>query len=139
MTNYPVKILDADEDPVFQKAYNEGTVDIPAVPIRAIDGPTAPTPVNISFASASPQTLIIAPGVGYRIRITKFVLSSAANVLVYLKSADTVIGTFFGEAISEDYVYPLTLNANTAFVLLIGSADQVYGQVCYWVESTNAI
>jgi hypothetical protein len=98
-------------------------------------GPTAPTPVAISFASADAQTIIAAPAAGYRIRITSLFLSAGTDVTVAMKSASTTIGTIYGMAFAKDWVQPLKLGTAEAFVLDATSADQIYGQVCYYVEA----
>ena len=138
MTNFPAKILDADEEPVYQKSYNAGTIGDPAVPIRSIDGPVAPTPVNIDFASADAQTIIAAPGVGNRIRICSlFFSANVVNVTVVLNPGASPIGTVYGGTFNKDWIYPLKLEANEAFVMQATTADQIYGQVCYWIESID--
>ena len=135
MTNFSDKILNADEDPIYHKSYNMGTVGDPGVPVRAIDGPTAPTPVNISFASTDAQTIVAAPGLATRLRICSLHLSAAVNVVVQLKSGSTVIGTIYGQSAAKDWIQPLCLGTNEAFVLQATTADQIYWQVCYWAES----
>jgi hypothetical protein len=138
MTNSPIKILDADEDPGWQKSYNTGLSEATAsVPIRAIDGPVAPTPVAISFASTDAQTIIAAPGVGNRIRICSLFFSSAVNVTVALMSGAATKGTVYGQSFSKDWIQPFTISANEAFVMQATTANQIYGQVCYWVESID--
>lgn len=97
-------------------------------------GPTAPIPLNISFASVDAQTIIAAPVAGSRIRITSLFLSSATDVNVAIKSATTTIGTIYGMAFAKDWVQPLKLGTAEAFVLDAVTADQIYGQVCYYVE-----
>lgn len=140
MTNYPAKLLDADENPIYQKSYNEGTASIPSVPVRAIDGPSPPTPLNISFASTSNQTLVAAPGVGNRIRVTTLFLSSlVGNFVVSVKSGSTTIATIAGISGLINWVQPLCLTANEALVLQSDTANQIYGHVSYWVESISAL
>ena len=96
---------------------------------------SAPTPVSISFASADPQTIIAAPSAGNRIRITSLFLSAAVNMTVVMKSASTTIGTIYGLSFAKDWVQPLTLGTAEAFILDAVGADQIYGQVCYYVEA----
>lgn len=99
-----------------------------------IFGPTAPTPVAISFASGDAQTIIAAPAAGSRIRITSLFLSAATDVTVAMKSATTTIGTIYGMAFAKDWVQPLKLGTAEAFILDATTADQIYGQVCYYTE-----
>lgn len=96
---------------------------------------TSPTPINISFASGDPQTIIAAPGLGYRIRITSIFWSSSFNMNIVMKDGLSTIGTMFGQTFSKDYITPLALSNNSAFIFDAVSADQVYGQVCYYVEA----
>jgi len=94
MTNSPIEILDENELSRYLKNYNSGLSEATAhVPIHAIDGPVAPTPVNIDFASADAQTIIAAPGVGNRIRICSLFFSANVNVTVTLNSRASPIGT----------------------------------------------
>jgi len=138
MTNSPIEILDENELSRYLKVYNAGLVEATAhVPIHAIDGPSAPTPVAINFASAAAQTIIAAPGVGNRIRICSLFFSAAVNVTVALKSGSTTIGTVYGASFAKDWIQPLKLEANEAFVMQATTADQIYGQVCYWIESID--
>lgn len=138
MTNNPVEILDENELSVYLKNYNSGLSESTAhVPIHAIDGPVAPTPVAISITSSDAQTIITAPGVGNRIRICSLFFSAATNVTVALKSGSTTIGTAYGMAFAKDWIHPLKLEANEAFVMQATTADQIYGQVCYWIESID--
>jgi hypothetical protein len=138
MTNNPLELLDENELSVYQKAYNSGLNAANAlVKITAIDGPVAPTPVAINIESVDAQTIIAAPGVGNRIRVCSLFYSSVGNVTVALKSGSTTIGTVYGAAFAKDWIHPLKLEANEAFVMQAATADQIYGQVCYWVESID--
>jgi hypothetical protein len=83
------------------------------------------------------QTIIAAPGVGNRIRICSLFFSSTTNVMVSLKTGSDTIGIVYGEAFAKDWIHPLKLEANEAFVMQVSTADQIYGQVCYWIESID--
>ena len=125
--NYAVKYLVA--------AAGDGSLSQPWHPVHAIDGPVPPTPLPISIASTAPQTLIAAPGAGYRIRVTFLKLFSlVGDFLVTLKSGSNLIGYAGGRADVADYIQPLKLNNNEAFVLQSNTSDQIYGQVCYYIE-----
>jgi hypothetical protein len=125
--NYDVKYLIA--------AAGDGSSTHPWHPVHAIDGPVAPTPLPISIASTTPQTLIAAPGAGYRIRVTYLKLFSlVGDFLVTLKSGSNLIGYAGGQADVADYIQPLKLNTNEALVLQSNTSDQIYGQVCYYIE-----
>lgn len=139
MTNSPIEILDENELSRYLKNYNSGLSEATAhVPVHAIDGPVAPTPVNIDFASADAQTIIAAPGVGNRIRICSlFFSANVVNVTVVLNSGASPIGTVYGGTFNKDWVQPMKLEANEAFVMQATTADQIYGQVCYWIESID--
>ncbi len=142
--NLPIK-TDDDGNLIIQlegATVNIGDVDVASIAAGtnligkvAIDGPTAPTPVAISFASGDAQTIIAAPAVGYRIRITSLFLSAGTDVNVAMKSATTTIGTIYGMAFAKDWIQPLKLGTAEAFVLDATSADQIYGQVCYYTEA----
>jgi hypothetical protein len=126
--NYVIRYIEA--------AAGDGSLALPWRPIHAIDGPVAPTPLAISFASSSPQTIIAAPGAGYRIRITFLKLFSLVeNFIITIKSGSSAIGYAGGQADVADYIQPLRLNENEAFVLQAVTADQIYGQVCYFIEA----
>lgn len=125
--NYQIRYVDA--------AVGDGSLARPWRAIHAIDGPVAPTPIGISFASTSAQTIIAAPGAGYRIRVTFLKLFSlVGNFLVSIKSGSNIIGYAGGAADVADYTQPLRLNENEALVLQSNTSDQIYGQVCYYVE-----
>lgn len=112
--------------------------DIPAgraIGKVTLDGPTAPIPVAISFASADAQTIIAAPASGYRIRITKLWVSCSANFIINIMSGANVIGNLYGMGADMDFLQPLTLNAAEAFKLDSNIATQTYGGVCYYIEA----
>ncbi len=101
-----------------------------------LDAPTAPTPVNISFASGDPQEIIPAPGDGYRLRITSlWLICIGANAIILMKSGASTIGTIYGQAFDKNWIQPLKLNESEAFVLESNVANQIYGQVCYYGEA----
>lgn len=125
--NYTVKYIEA--------AAGDGSLALPWRPIHAIDGPVAPTPLAISIASTSPQSIISAPGAGYRLRVTYLKLFSLiGDFLITLKSGSSLIGYAGGRADVADYIQPLRLGENEAFVLQSNTSDQIYGQVCYYIE-----
>lgn len=138
MTNSPIEILDENELSRYLKNYNSGLSESTAhVPIHAIDGPVAPTPLNIDFSSAEPQEIIVAPGVGNRIRVCSLFFSTNTNVVVTLNSGTSLIGTIYGCTFSKDWIHPLKLEANDAFIMQANTGDRIYGQVCYWTESID--
>lgn len=125
--NYAVKYVDA--------AAGDGSLARPWRAIHAIDGPVAPTPLAISINSTAAQTIVVSPGAGYRIRVTFLKLFSlAGDFLVTIKSGSSLIGYAGGRADVADYIQPLRLNGNEALVLQSNTSDQIYGQVCYYVE-----
>ena len=94
-----------------------------------------PTNVSISFADNAAQTIIAAPGSGKRLRITSLFLSSSVNVTIAMKSGVNLIGTIYGQSFDHTWVIPMALGTVEAFILDATSADQIYGQVCYYEES----
>lgn len=94
---------------------------------------------NIDFPTASAQTIIAAPGVGKRIRLTRLSLSSGGdpqvNVEVALKTGSTTIETVKGAAMVFDYPEHRNLGTNEAFVVQCTTADRVIGGVDYYVEA----
>lgn len=94
---------------------------------------------NIDFSSASAQTIIAAPGVSNRIRLTRLSLISGStpqvNVEVALKSGSTTIETVKGAAMVFDYTEHRNLGTNEAFVVQCTTADRVIGGVDYYVEA----
>lgn len=93
---------------------------------------------NINFSDASAQTIIGAPGAGYRIRLTRLSLSSGSdpqvNVEIELKSGTTTIETVKGAAMVFDYPEHRNLGINEAFVVQCTTADRVIGGVDYYLE-----
>jgi len=93
----------------------------------------------IDFSSASDKTIIAAPGVGKRIRLTRLSLSSGSNpqvnVEVVLKTGSTTIETVKGAAMVFDYPEHRNLGINEAFVVQATTADRVIGGVDYYVEA----
>ena len=59
------------------------------------------------------------------------------DIIITLNSGASPIGTVYGGTFNKDWIYPLKLEANEAFVMQATTADQIYGQVCYWVESID--
>lgn len=140
MTNSPIEILDENELSRYLKNYNTGLTEGTAhVPIHAIDGPIASTPLAISFASTDAQTIIDAPGVSYRIRITflKLFCLTGNNFTIVMKSGSDDIGYCGGMADVVNYIHPLCIGTNEAFVLQSDIGDAIKGQVCYWVETVD--
>ena len=94
---------------------------------------------NIEFSDASAQTIIAAPGVGKRIRLTRLSLSSGSNpqvnVEIALKSGTTTIETVRGDAMVFDYPEHRNLGTDEAFVVQCTTADRVIGGVDYYVEA----
>lgn len=94
---------------------------------------------NIDFSSASAQTIISAPGTGYRIRLCQLLLMSGAelpvNSEVAVKSGSTIIKTVKGAAIALDFPEHCNLGTNEALVLQATTADRVIGGVDYYVEA----
>lgn len=93
----------------------------------------------IDFSSDSAQTIIVAPGAGYRIRLTRLSLMSGSDPQVYveaaLKSGATLIETVRGVAMVFDYPEHRNLGTNEAFVVQCTSADRVIGGADYYVEA----
>ena len=93
----------------------------------------------IDFSSASDKTIIAAPGVGKRIRLTRLSLSSGSNpqvnVEIALKSGTTTIETVRGDAMVFDYPEHRNLGTDEAFVVQCTTADRVIGGVDYYVEA----
>ena len=93
----------------------------------------------IDFSSASAHTIIVAPGAGKRIRLTRLSLMSGSdpqvNVEIALKSGATLIETMKGAAMVSDYHEHRNLGTNEAFVVQCTSADRVIGGVDYYVEA----
>lgn len=94
---------------------------------------------NIDFSSASAQTIIVAPGAGYRIRICQILLMSGAstpiNSEIGIKSSSTLIKTVKGSSIALDFPEHCNLGTNEALVLLATTADRIVGGVDYYVEA----
>ena len=95
-------------------------------------------PVAIEFSSTSDQTIIAAPGVGKRIRLTRLSMLSGSNpqvnVEVALKTGSTTIETVKGAAMVFDYPEHRNLGTNEAFVVQCTTADRVIGGVDYYIE-----
>ena len=93
----------------------------------------------IDFSSASAQTIIAAPGAGYRIRLTHLSLSSGGtpqvNVEIEMRSGASPIETVKGDAMVFDYPEHRNLGTNEAFVVQCTTADRVIGGVDYYVEA----
>ena len=93
---------------------------------------------NIEFSTASAQTIIVAPGAGKRIRLTRLSLMSGSNpqvnVEIALKSGVTTIETVRGAAMVFDYPEHRNLGTNEAFVVQCTTADRVIGGVDYYLE-----
>lgn len=96
-------------------------------------------PVAIEFSSTSDQTIIAAPGVGKRIRLTRLSLMSGSdpqvNVEIALKSDATTIETVKGAAMVFDYPEHRNLGTNEAFVVQATTANRIIGGVDYYVEA----
>ena len=140
MTNSPIEILDENELSRYLKNYNSGLSESTAhVPIHAIDGPIASTPLAISIESTDAQTIIAAPGVASRIRITflKLFCLTGNNFTITMKSGSTTIGYCGGMSDVVNYIHPLCLAPNEAFVLQSDISDVIEGQVCYWTETID--
>ena len=94
---------------------------------------------NIEFSDASAQTIINAPGAGYRIRLTRLSLVSGSdpqvNVEIALKSGATTIETVKGAAMVFDYPEHRNLGTNEAFVVQATTADRIIGGVDYYIEA----
>ncbi len=95
-----------------------------------------PTQRPINFASTEYQTIIPAPPVGKRLRITSMFLSVelGQNIEIEMFSNYTSIGIFSGNAYSDDWSPALVLGENEAFVMKASMAYEVFGQVCYYEE-----
>jgi hypothetical protein len=94
---------------------------------------------NIDFSSASAQTIIAAPGAGYRIRICQLLVMSGVatpvNSEVAIKSGSTPIKTVKGASIALDFPEHCNLGTNEALVLQATTADRVIGGVDYYLEA----
>lgn len=94
---------------------------------------------NIDFSSSSAQTIIAAPGAGYRIRLTQLILVSgsnpAVNVEVAMKYGSTTVRTLAGASIVLDFPEHDNLGENEALVLQATTADRIVGGVSYYVEA----
>jgi hypothetical protein len=120
-------------------AAGNGSFARPWFPVHAIAGPVAPTPLPISIASTASQTIIAAPGAGYRIRVTFLKLFSlVGDFLITVKSGANLIGYAGGRADVADYIQPMRFNENEALILQSNTADQIHGQVCYYIEEVPA-
>jgi hypothetical protein len=140
-------ILEALQD-VLAKLIDAPATEANQRTLENIFGPITPTPLNISFDSTVAQTIIPAPGAGYRIRITSLFYSVNATVTMGLRSGITLsspspnlmvpgsilIGTIVADGFKKDWLQPLAMRENEAFVMESSTADQVSGQVCYYIE-----
>jgi hypothetical protein len=92
----------------------------------------------IDFSSASAQTIVAAPGIGKRIRLTHLSLSSGGtpqvNVELTLMSGAAPIETVKGGAMVFTYSEHRNLGTNEAFVIQAATADRVIGGADYYVE-----
>ena len=93
----------------------------------------------IDFSSASAQTVIAAPGAGYRIRLTRLSLSSGStpqvNVEIEMRSGASPIETVKGAGMAFDYPEHRNLGTNEAFVVQCTTADRVIGGADYYIEA----
>ena len=109
------------------------------IPVVAEVTPKVLLYAPIEFSSASAQTIIVAPGTGKRIRLTRLNLMSGSNpqvnVEIALKSGATPIETVRGAAMVFDYPEHRNLGTNEAFVVQCTTADRVIGGVDYYVEA----
>lgn len=94
---------------------------------------------NIDFSSSDAQTIIAAPGEGYRIRLCNLLImttaSTADNSEVLIKSGSTTIKTVVGPVAALDFSEHCNLGTNEALVLKAGAADRVVGGVDYYIEA----
>ena len=95
---------------------------------------------NIDIPSAlSAQTIIVAPGAGYRIRITQLIIGSGSNppinVEVAVKYGARTVKTLVCSAIILDFSEHENLNENEALIIQATTADRIAGGVSYYVEA----
>jgi len=110
------------------KVGSDGTVETTVTPNTL-------THANITFSDSSAQTIVAAPGAGYKIRIVILDLTALNNVEVALKSASTTIRTFQFSAMSWAPPTPINLAENEALVLDATDATRITGGVSYYLES----
>jgi len=94
---------------------------------------------NIDFSTVDAQTIIAAPGAGYRIRICHLLImttaSTADNSEVLIKSGSTTIKTVVGPVVALYFSAHCNLGTNEALVLKAEAADRVVGGVDYYIEA----
>jgi hypothetical protein len=94
---------------------------------------------NIEFSSSSAQTILAAPGAGYRIRLTRLGLYSGGeppvNIEMAIKFGSRTIETVKGAGMVFDYPEHRNLGTNEALVIQATTADRVIGGVDYYVEA----
>lgn len=118
-------------------AVEDGDLSIDSQYLRTLAEALSPAAVqnaNISFSSASAQTIKAAPGVGKRLRITKLALSCASNFTMQVLSGSTVMMTLFGNAVDLNFLPALALGENEALVLDSDIATLTVGGVSYYEE-----
>lgn len=95
----------------------------------------APTNLKIDFASASQQTIIAAPSAGYRIVIQSIFLTCLVNNTVEFFDGSASIAKAYVFGFAKDYQAGLYLSEASTFKLTASLTNQIYGQVCYYVEA----
>ena len=102
-------------------------------------GKKAQLHANIDFSTVDAQTIIAAPGEGYRIRLCNLLImttaSAADNSEVLIKSGSTTIKTVVGPVVALDFSEHCNLGTNEALVLKAEAADRVVGGVDYYIEA----
>lgn len=94
---------------------------------------------NIDFSTVDAQTIIAAPGAGYRIRICHLLIMTTASTAdsseIKIKSGSTTIKTVVGPAVELNFSEHCNLGTNEALVLKAEAADRVVGGVDYYIEA----
>jgi hypothetical protein len=89
----------------------------------------------LDFSSTSDQTIIAAPGTGYRIRLACLDLTALSNVEVAVKSGTTTIRTYQAQVVEKQWYPALNLGEAEALVLTATTATRITGGVSYYIEA----
>lgn len=91
--------------------------------------------IGIDFTSTSGQSIIAAPGVGYRIRLVSLDITAESSIELAVRSGATTIRTFLLTAMVLASPIPMNLGENEALVLQTTAAVRTTGGVSYYTES----